>query len=147
MQWGTMSMLTQCSIKFSLLHCLERELVINLVEKQTTVKEISTLLLERLGNKDLISSRWESKSKTLKIWFKWSLLILEKGLNSFLNNIQDTLVRTYFDTESWKDAENLENELVLKSGWRDSNSRPSPWQGDALPLSYIRINLRNQFYN
>ena len=26
------------------------------------------------------------------------------------------------------------------SGWRDSNSRPSPWQGDALPLSHIRIN-------
>ena len=25
------------------------------------------------------------------------------------------------------------------SGWRDSNSRPSPWQGDALPLSHIRI--------
>ena len=24
------------------------------------------------------------------------------------------------------------------SGWRDSNSRPSPWQGDALPLSHIR---------
>ena len=27
------------------------------------------------------------------------------------------------------------------SGWRDSNSRPSPWQGDALPLSHIRISL------
>ena len=26
------------------------------------------------------------------------------------------------------------------SGKRDSNSRPSPWQGDALPLSYFRIN-------
>ncbi len=25
------------------------------------------------------------------------------------------------------------------SGKRDSNSRPSPWQGDALPLSYSRI--------
>ena len=25
------------------------------------------------------------------------------------------------------------------SGKRDSNSRPSPWQGDALPLSYFRI--------
>ena len=24
------------------------------------------------------------------------------------------------------------------SGKRDSNSRPSPWQGDALPLSYFR---------
>jgi hypothetical protein len=24
------------------------------------------------------------------------------------------------------------------SGRRDSNSRPSPWQGDALPLSYFR---------
>ena len=26
----------------------------------------------------------------------------------------------------------------LWSGRRDSNSRPSPWQGDALPLSYFR---------
>ena len=25
-----------------------------------------------------------------------------------------------------------------KSGKRDSNSRPSPWQGDALPLSHFR---------
>jgi hypothetical protein len=27
------------------------------------------------------------------------------------------------------------------SGKRDSNSRPPPWQGDALPLSYFRIGL------
>jgi hypothetical protein len=27
------------------------------------------------------------------------------------------------------------------SGKRDSNSRPQPWQGCALPLSYSRINL------
>ena len=27
------------------------------------------------------------------------------------------------------------------SGRRDSNSRPSPWQGDALPLSHFRIML------
>ncbi len=26
-----------------------------------------------------------------------------------------------------------------KSGKRDSNSRPSPWQGDALPLSHFRM--------
>ena len=26
----------------------------------------------------------------------------------------------------------------LWSGRRDSNSRPSPWQGDALPLSHFR---------
>ncbi len=25
------------------------------------------------------------------------------------------------------------------SGRRDSNSRPSPWQGDALPLSHFRL--------
>ena len=25
------------------------------------------------------------------------------------------------------------------SGRRDSNPRPSPWQGDALPLSHFRI--------
>ncbi len=42
----------------------------------------------------------------------------------------------------------LHRQLVLKlggsenwSGRRDSNSRPSPWQGDALPLSHFRIKL------
>ena len=29
--------------------------------------------------------------------------------------------------------------LTFLSGRRDSNSRLSPWQGDALPLSYFRI--------
>ena len=28
-----------------------------------------------------------------------------------------------------------------KSGKRDSNPRPSPWQGDALPLSHFRISF------
>ncbi len=28
---------------------------------------------------------------------------------------------------------------ISKSARRDSNSRPSPWQGDALPLSHSRI--------
>src|SRR5512142_31960 len=28
-----------------------------------------------------------------------------------------------------------------QSGRRDSNSRPSPWQGDALPLSHFRNDL------
>ena len=28
---------------------------------------------------------------------------------------------------------------LWKSGRRDSNPRPSPWQGDALPLSHCRI--------
>jgi hypothetical protein len=31
------------------------------------------------------------------------------------------------------------------SGRRDSNSRPSPWQGDALPLSYFRISLTTHY--
>ena len=30
--------------------------------------------------------------------------------------------------------------LNLWSGRGDSNSRPSPWQGDALPLSHFRSN-------
>jgi hypothetical protein len=29
--------------------------------------------------------------------------------------------------------------LISWSGRRDLNSRPSPWQGDALPLSYSRF--------
>gem|GEM_PF-3868550 len=28
--------------------------------------------------------------------------------------------------------------IRLWSGRRDSNSRPSPWQGDVLPLNYFR---------
>ena len=32
----------------------------------------------------------------------------------------------------------------LWSGRRDSNSRPSPWQGDALPLSYYRMRISEQ---
>jgi hypothetical protein len=32
----------------------------------------------------------------------------------------------------------LANQGVRWSGKRDLNPRPSPWQGDALPLSYSR---------
>ena len=32
---------------------------------------------------------------------------------------------------------------AFPSGRRDSNPRPSPWQGDALPLSYFRINFHS----
>src|SRR5215204_304586 len=31
--------------------------------------------------------------------------------------------------------------LRIWSGRRDLNSRPSPWQGDALPLSYSRFEI------
>src|ERR1700761_1879556 len=31
---------------------------------------------------------------------------------------------------------------VSWSGRRDSNPRPSPWQGDALPLSHVRMLIR-----
>ena len=37
--------------------------------------------------------------------------------------------------------------LRCMSEKRDSNSRPSPWQGDALPLSYFRIIHFYLFYN
>ncbi|MEA2514083.1 MAG: hypothetical protein QOJ59_3570 [Thermomicrobiales bacterium] len=33
-------------------------------------------------------------------------------------------------------------ERIAWSGRRDSNPRPSPWQGDALPLSHFRIAAR-----
>ena len=33
------------------------------------------------------------------------------------------------------------------SGRRDSNSRPSPWQGDALPLSHFRTSFVPLFYS
>jgi hypothetical protein len=42
-----------------------------------------------------------------------------------------------FYKKAWTKRPNL---LIFPwSGKRDSNSRPSPWQGDALPLSYFRI--------
>ncbi len=31
--------------------------------------------------------------------------------------------------------------VLSKSGRRDSNSQPSPWQGDVLPLNYTRRSL------
>ena len=33
------------------------------------------------------------------------------------------------------------------SGKRGSNSRPPPWQGGALPLSYFRISKQRYYYN
>ena len=35
--------------------------------------------------------------------------------------------------------QSIRDSPLVQSGKRDSNSRPSPWQGDALPLSYFRI--------
>src|SRR5260370_33238385 len=37
--------------------------------------------------------------------------------------------------------EHFEFQLKVWSGRRDSNPRPRPWQGRALPLSYTRIRL------
>ena len=34
-------------------------------------------------------------------------------------------------------------EFKKKSGKRDSNPRPQPWQGCALPLSYFRMRICN----
>ena len=36
--------------------------------------------------------------------------------------------------------------VAVWSGKRGSNSRPPPWQGDALPLSYFRIRLCIVFF-
>ena len=44
--------------------------------------------------------------------------------------------RTPMGREDWRDAEC--NRVKNWSGKRDLNPRPSPWQGDALPLSYSR---------
>ena len=43
----------------------------------------------------------------------------------------------------WRFCRPLPYHLAMPPYWsgrRDSNSRPPPWQGDALPLSYFRIN-------
>ena len=40
-----------------------------------------------------------------------------------------------------------ENPIIKKwSGKRDSNSRHSPWQGDALPLSHSRNSCNDEFW-
>ena len=41
--------------------------------------------------------------------------------------------------EGWGSTIELHPQKIKWSGRRDSNSRPSPWQGDALPLSHFRI--------
>ena len=53
----------------------------------------------------------------------------------------ERMMRIELTLSAWK-AEVLPlNYIRIKnwSGRRDSNSRPSPWQGDALPLSHFRI--------
>ena len=51
----------------------------------------------------------------------------------------ERMMRIELTLSAWK-AEVLPlNYIRIKwSGRRDSNSRPSPWQGDALPLSHFR---------
>ena len=51
-------------------------------------------------------------------------------------------MRIELTLSAWK-AEVLPLNYIRKiwSGRRDSNSRPSPWQGDALPLSHFRIKM------
>ena len=50
-------------------------------------------------------------------------------------------MRIELTLSAWK-AEVLPLNYIREKNWsgrRDSNSRPSPWQGDALPLSHFRI--------
>ena len=37
--------------------------------------------------------------------------------------------------------------VLLESARRDSNPRPSPWQGDAPPLSHSRIYIKQSFHS
>ena len=52
----------------------------------------------------------------------------------------ERMMRIELTLSAWK-AEVLPLNYIRKiwSGRRDSNSRPSPWQGDALPLSHFRM--------
>src|ERR1700733_11598604 len=51
------------------------------------------------------------------------------------------LRRHHFSLESFRKSGNIRQarKVAIWSGRRDLNPRPSPWQGDALPLSYSRI--------
>ncbi len=42
-------------------------------------------------------------------------------------------------TTPWKQKKSWNQEVRKWSGWWDSNPRHQPWQGCALPLSYIRL--------
>ena len=53
----------------------------------------------------------------------------------------ERMMRIELTLSAWK-AEVLPLNYIREKKWsgrRDSNSRPSPWQGDALPLSHFRI--------
>ena len=70
----------------------------------------------------------------------------KKYLNCFINNSSINTggwgrIRT-FEVERqriYSPAPLATREPIHISAKRDSNSRPSPWQGDALPLSHSRI--------
>src|SRR5678815_1360234 len=53
----------------------------------------------------------------------------------------------WVDAEQAKWARSITDEPISSvwSGRRDSNPRPSPWQGDALPLSHFRVSA-HPFY-
>ena len=54
--------------------------------------------------------------------------------------IVERMMRIELTLPAWKAGVLPLNYIRIKwSGRRDSNSRPSPWQGDALPLSHFRI--------
>ena len=55
----------------------------------------------------------------------------------------ERMMRIELTLSAWK-AEVLPLNYIRRKSWsgrRDSNSRPSPWQGDALPLSHFRIKI------
>ena len=62
--------------------------------------------------------------------------------NRYFDKKLERMMRIELTLSAWK-AEVLPLNYIRKSwsGRRDSNSRPSPWQGDALPLSHFRIIL------
>ena len=51
----------------------------------------------------------------------------------------ERMMRIELTLPAWKAGVLPLNYIRPWSGRRDSNSRPSPWQGDALPLSHFRI--------
>ena len=67
---------------------------------------------------------------------------------SYVGSLQFSALplRVSDNTEKWK-LKTAESSVRLRifriwSGRRDLNSRPSPWQGDALPLSYSRLSKK-----
>ncbi len=75
------------------------------------------------------------------------VLVLEMGLEPIRTNVHWILSPTCLPIPPLEPVllKITANWYIILSEKRDSNPRPPPWQGDALPLSYFRIMFMNEY--